>query len=483
MDWFTVDKSGLAKLLEKKGKSFAIFELIQNAWDTNATKVSIKLEPVPSRPYATILVEDNDPEGFKNLSHAFTLFAESDKKSDPSKRGRFNLGEKLVLALCEKAEIITTKGSVYFTSEGRTEGRKKLNAGSLFYGMMRMTREEYAEVEAAVRTLLPPDNIQTVFNGQPLPPKKALKTFEVTLPTEISDAEGYLKKTARKTLVSVYEAEAGETAMIYEMGIPIVQTGDKWHISVHQKVPLNVDRDNVTPAYLREVRTLVLNAMFENVLGQDATAPWVREAVANESVDPKAVEAVITQRFGAKRVIYDPTDPEGTKIAVSQGYTVIPGGALSAGEWKSVKASGAALPAGQVTPSPKPFSEEGKELKTIPKSEWTYGMKNIVEFAEVLGERVLRKPIEVTLGNDPHWPFAATYGKQHLIFNVGRLGCQWFDRSCSDPEVLALLAHEFAHEYGVDHLSKDFHDGICRVAAAMTIAAFADPHLFRNNKR
>jgi hypothetical protein len=38
MQWFDVDKQGLAKLLERRGKAFAIMELIQNAWDTNAKK-------------------------------------------------------------------------------------------------------------------------------------------------------------------------------------------------------------------------------------------------------------------------------------------------------------------------------------------------------------------------------------------------------------------------------------------------------------
>ena len=32
--WFSVDKQGLGKILERRGgRLFAIFELIQNAWD------------------------------------------------------------------------------------------------------------------------------------------------------------------------------------------------------------------------------------------------------------------------------------------------------------------------------------------------------------------------------------------------------------------------------------------------------------------
>jgi hypothetical protein len=64
---------------------------------------------------------------------------------------------------------------------------------------------------------------------------------------------------------------------------------------------------------------------------------------------------IIDLRFGEKRVIYDPTDPEANALAVTKGYTVIHGGMLNGDEWRNVKRAGAALPAGQVTPSPKPF--------------------------------------------------------------------------------------------------------------------------------
>jgi hypothetical protein len=57
---------------------------------------------------------------------------------------------------------------------------------------------------------------------------------------------------------------------LYEMGLPIVETGDQWHVSVAQKVPLNRDRNNVKPAYLRAIRTLVLNAMHDRLTEDDA---------------------------------------------------------------------------------------------------------------------------------------------------------------------------------------------------------------------
>jgi len=70
MEWFSVDKAGLAKLLERRGKAFAILELIQNCWDTNAATIDIRVEPITGRPLARVVVEDDDPEGFKDLTHA-----------------------------------------------------------------------------------------------------------------------------------------------------------------------------------------------------------------------------------------------------------------------------------------------------------------------------------------------------------------------------------------------------------------------------
>src|SRR5437899_12208262 len=77
-----------------------------------------------------------------------------------------------------------------------------------------------------------------------------------------------MRNTERKTRVNLYERLPGEVAMIYEMGIPIVELGDdKWHVNVMQKVPLSRDRDNVNPAYLRKIRVGVLNDKFEDLAG------------------------------------------------------------------------------------------------------------------------------------------------------------------------------------------------------------------------
>lgn len=740
--WFTVDKEGLAKLMERKGKEFVLYELLQNSWDTNAKKVDVSLRRSEVKGYAEIEVIDDHPDGWKELAHAWTLYAESEKKADAEKRGRFNLGEKLVLALCRTARIETTTGGVAFDVDGRHTLRTKRATGSRFSALVRMNQEERVAVAAAFLKLIPPPNVVTTLNGATiLPTRTPLQVVQVTLPTETADGEGVLRRSARKTSVEIYEPLPGETASIYELGIPVVETGDRFHYNVcvdpstkiltgdlryveassinvgdvlvgfdedrvgdrrhfrkstvlgidkvvrpsyrltfddgtvvicsedHQwltaksksrkwmstkcmvtqikrkpgtrvvkilerwetdnsyaggylaaafdgegslfqtklsnppngvkavltfsqndnqmfdnvkrllsedgihyriarvlherkeqrpnnrihigfrrdilrflgkyrpvrllpkfrldilgqipgkktvrlvkkefvgnhkvlaietsthtfiaeglashncqKVPLNSDRDNVTPAYLQALRTVALNAMHSQISKEDAVAGWVRDAAADPAAAPVAIETVMTHRFGEKRVIADPTDPEGTKLAMSQGYTVVPGGALSGGEWANVKRDQVMLPAGQVTPSPKPYSPDGDPLKIVPPEKYTESMVRIVDYARALARELMGATITVQIVTDVTWPYAATYGPGRLTFNLGRLGHAWFD-AAPGIAVDKLLIHEFGHHYSADHLSEEYHDRLCELGGKMVALALSIPEFFHRHGR
>ena len=111
-----------------------------------------------------LTVTDDSPWGWRDLRDAYVLFAESYKKSEAGKRGRFNAGEKSVLALCAEAQITTTTGQIRFNADGtRTRGRAKRESGSEFTGTLPLTLAEYEHIVAAARPLIPP--VRTVFNG------------------------------------------------------------------------------------------------------------------------------------------------------------------------------------------------------------------------------------------------------------------------------------------------------------------------------
>lgn len=480
---FEVDKQGMAMVFARKGKAFVVTELIQNAWDEDTTHVDVTLEQM-GKGKVRIVVEDDNPEGFADLAHAYTLFAESAKKSDPTKRGRFNLGEKLVIAICESATIETTKGQIVFTKDGRQHLAKKRKAGSRFTGVIPMTEAEVTEVEEAIFALIPPPGIDTTYNMKQVPVRQVYREFPVTLRTERSDADGRLTATTRKTTVQVFDPMESETPMLYEMGIPVVELNDRFHVNIGQKVPLNTDRDNVPPGFLRDVRVAVLNACHDLLTDTDMEASWVVNAMESDKVDPAAVEAAIKGKFGDKVVIRDMNDPEANKIAAEQGYTVVPGGALPKAAWAQVKAHKVMAPAGQVTPSPNP--EEGAEdLKVMPPEHWPLPVAQVVEFSRVFAERLLDAKIEVRVVNDPTWPFAATYGPRkagksgQLTLNLGTLGYKWFEgRAGGRQSIIDLLIHEFGHHYCSDHLDRGYLNALTQLGAKAVELALTDPDLY-----
>jgi len=481
--WFDVDKAGLGRQAEEQGKRRLVGELIQNALDEpGVTRIDVNLAMVPGQGLADLTVEDNSEEGFKDLAHAYTLYAPSAKRANPEQRGQFNIGEKMVLAVCEQARIVTTKGSVIFDPKhGRIKKPDCRERGSVFCGRMKMTQEEFVQVCDYLRSLLLPDGIAVTFNGQQLLPRKPIHTFTASLETQIADAKGVMRPTTRKAEIGLYEPLPGEVAALYEMGLPIVETGDRWSVNIGQKVPLNSQRNNVKPAYLRTIRTLVLNAMHDRLDGDDGTADWVRQASSDPNCSPDAIKKVLNLRFGDRFCAFDPNDKEAGKNFVAQGGQLVYGPMLSPEEWRNAKKANAIQPAGKICPTPKPFSQDdpdAKEVTVIPQDQWTPGMMNVARYSVFLGRELMDVTMSVSFVTTPRC-FLAAYGRGgNLIFNVYRLGHTWFEVGVNE-EVDRLLLHEAAHEYSSDHLSEEYHDALCRLGAKLKTLAMEKPDELR----
>lgn len=491
MGWFEVDKKGLAKILSRhKNRAFLIFELVQNAWDEASKEVTIEFgltADTQKAKLATLRVADDNPDGFKHLEHAYTLFAESDKKKNPLQRGRFNLGEKFVLACCEEASLTTTKGRIEFHNDGRRTCNPIYigKPGSTFSGSIRMTSEEYDEICGEIQKLIPPKNIKTFFNGTRLTRNHEVKHFKAKLPTEVADENGNLRILPRETKVELHQPF--DSPMLFEIGIPVTEIDLPWDVNINQKIPLSLDRTNVAPSFLKKLKVAVLNETCNLLEPDQITEPWVDEASASKDCSDKAITKVVNLRYGKKSVSNDLSDQAANRLAVSAGYTLVTGRAFNKQQWANIRRAEALKPAGQVTPSPKPYSPDGKLLNYIPQELWTPKMKEVANFAIFIARKVLFEgaiSIGVDIVNEKNWPFSATFGPTgSLVLNKTRLGKNFFELYPTNiDEIVDLLIHEFGHQYESDHLSENYYRALTKIGGKMFKLALDDPKLLEGIK-
>jgi len=471
---FNVDKKGMAQVFRKKGLHRAIEELISNAQDEDGvTKVDVNIKPLGSGNYE-ISVEDDSPEGFKDLAHAYTLFAPSYKKDDPTKRGRFNFGEKWVIAICKEAKIITTKGGVSFDDEGRHTLRTKRESGTLFTGTLRSNQEEIEKTIRRLKQIIPNENIKVSINGEVLQHRKPLCTFKATLPTIRENPEGDLSPTERICEVVVYEVLPEEKASIFELGIPIVATDDLFHVDVRQKVPLSLNRDNVKPSYLKKLRTLVLHDTHHLIPADKMAATCVREGLADATAG--TIEAVLTKQFGEKRAIFDPSDLEANNSLIADGYTVIAPRTFDKETWDRIKETGAVLPSGTIRPTPGK-NPDGIAKRLHPDSKTTR-MEQVEAYAKMIAREVLQKEISVGWYCDLNAGWAMCWSG-NLSINVARLGHKWFERPPVSFPITDILIHEFAHHYSSNHLDEAYYNGLSLIGGKLVELALRKPELFK----
>lgn len=469
--WFDVDKDGLRRIVERRGGvARTLLELVQNAWDTKATHVAIEVAALRGGGI-TFVVRDDDPNGFADLAHAWTLFAPSTKSADPMKRGRFNLGEKLALSLADEAIIVTKGRAVAFTKRGRKEVDESTTMGSSVALTLLSGIGSVKEIEEECAKLIAPGDVDTTLNGKPLPRRSPLKTFEASLLTEQADESGVLKRCHRKCSVEVFVPVAGEEPTIYEMGIPVVEFsgGEPFHVNVCQRVPLNVERDNVLPHFLRYLRTAVFNAVHDAVRPEQMSEPWVAVATAHPDAAPAAVQAMVKGRFGENAVAYDPNDREANTKAASEGRTVVWGGSLTKDQWRNVKAAELVPSAGVACPTPKPeFAKDGKDV-LIDETDYTAWMWRVHAFSKFFARAVMGFDATIRFAKSDQL-FAAWYERESSTLTWNRPD-DWYAAQTAGTlpghELLEILVHEFAHARESNHLSEEFHRAQGWVAAEL----------------
>ena len=462
-NWFEIDKKGLQQVQSEKDKFFIIKELVSNSFDEDITLCKLDIGKTTSyQSYIDCL--DNSKDGFKNLKDSYTMFAPSYKKGIVEKRGRFNVGEKFALAMFDVANIRSTTGSVIFAKDGsRNKTKVKTELGTIFYGELKLTYEEIADLTDKAKMIIPPMGVEYLVNGDFVSRPETYKSFTENLPTVVSDDEGNLVRSSRNTNIELFKTDKH---FIYEMGIPVVETDIGFSINVDQKIPLNKDRDNVSPSYLKKLKTYVLNHTSSELTKEQSKSSWVTEALEDANVD--AVKDVVESRFGEDAVVFDMSDSEANKKAFADNVNVITGGSFNSKVWDNIKTAREehkdfARPSGSVGKYASPKITGGaKEIDT-----YTDGMKEVIAYAKELHLYLFNSSCSVSIhdGNGA----LATYGRGDLQFSYKMLGKKWFDLANNKQRILELIIHEFGHWYSGDHLSERYYDGLCEIGAKLVI--------------
>lgn len=205
-------------------------------------------------------------------------------------------------------------------------------------------------------------------------------------------------------------------------------------------------------------------------------ALWVSTALANtKSITKAAVAGIVEKRFGTVPVREDRVDKPANKEAVSQGRNLVPNGAMSKEEWKTVTKAGLMKKAGELFPTPD-FGKTPEKVYT--RDEYTPEMSAYETFIQQVGIILLHHPVSVTFINDKRTNFqgcfqpkAKEYGMTvNLAFHEVR---DW-------TENYFLMLHEFSHSVlqSNDHLDKVFYNTVNVLAGKLVQLTLTQPDLF-----
>ena len=312
---FSVSESGMRELNASRQPWDLVKELIQNAWDEApfATECRVVIEPQPDGETTLVTVED-DGSGFSDIADAYTLMGHTDKRGQPTKRGRFNIGEKDVISVAIEAEVETAGHTVafppvIFPREGSREVTPNSRAkGTVVRTLMPWDERQSVELIEMLRRFRPTPTYRLFVNECEVPPRPATNIRPVTLQTITQDAPGKpMRPTQRRTEIHfVKPRDANEDRWLYEMGIPVQTIECPWDVDVMQKIPMSQQRDSVSEAYLNRIYAETLNATHGKLEREEFGTPWVKRAIGNRQITGEAVKATVKGRYGSPKIVFPP---------------------------------------------------------------------------------------------------------------------------------------------------------------------------------
>jgi hypothetical protein len=439
MSKIEVDHRGLQAIVRERGEVTLLDELVQNALDTNAKVITVEISS-PATNRVRIEVIDDDPLGYVDLSHAYTLFAPSVKRDDASKRGFMNVGDKLAVAYAVAGRITSTSGSVIIDGDERRRGTKRTDVGSHVDLTFPMSKATMSKLIERARTYLITEGVTFTVNGEVLPGSMPSSSTKTRLGLYV-EKDGDMQVSQLVTQLDLYEPDT-RGSWIYVLGIPVERI-DELPVSVDVRGRLKADikRDQVPARELHRIKVAIADHLAAELTHEDVTG-WARSTMADAS--PAVVQRIVAETFGVDAMVANPSDQQANIRATEEGRTLIPTRAFSSAEWQQVRELRAADPSFAPTTSSEYGAITGGSLsEAIPPDEWPPMAVSVAGYAqEVFAELFPGCKLQVSVHDGGKIDCIATMRREvnhgHLTLIVG----DWFS---DQQEVLDTIIHEFAH--------------------------------------
>ena len=190
-----------------------------------------------------------------------------------------------------------------------------------------------------LQSFIVPEGIDYIFHSNyvditAMPTRKLIATTEATLKTQISDSPSEpLRESSRKTTVNIYSRpdmdEARVEGALYEKGVYIQDIDMPYDVDVQQVVPMGVNRDTVSRAYLRDIYAEVLNVTTGRITENNVSDSWVQYALEDERVTSSTIKTVGTVQIGENGILSVPFREQENEDAYMSGMNLISPKAMS----------------------------------------------------------------------------------------------------------------------------------------------------------
>ena len=440
---FEVSTDGLRELQAGRAPWSILKELVQNVWDEapDATVCEVEVKETDDGRRTWVRVSDDGP-GFADPRHSYTLMAPTTKRADPRKRGRFNLGDKEVISLADEA-IVETKGItiVFPKSGGREVKENGKDKGTIVTLIMPWHPKEIPALEKMLKRFQPPSECRLTVNGQEVARREPLAIRTVKLNTVLQAGPGQAmkeKELSTELWVLKPTAPAGKDGgWLYEMGIPVQPTGQRYDVDVMQKIPMLQNREIVSKAYLQDIAAETLNAVYQTLTESQAKERWVSDALGDKRVDSQEVISTVASKKFGPRAVWRSTDMESNRKAMEEGYNPVDPQQIPAAE------RGKLLSKGGLKTAEEMFGHTPlKDVEIAPDTEMTEFSRWVQDIAGYVGLEATVRFVE-----DPDAKViaecTANTSRPRVTFNVSLLGKGWFGKRTS--EQLRLVIHELGH--------------------------------------